>query len=253
MQGAAHQKVIEGSQDFDWMHHFTGLSKSLLRFGINSVTNTLPTVDNLKRWGYLRVGEESCALCGDPKPTITHVLSMCKVAFGDGAPDGFNRIKWRHDNILKEFIDSIAPHVISQEFRVFVDLEGHQYQYAEFPEELVESSLRPDIILWNDTENKVILAELTCPMEHNMEAAFIRKLCKYDSLKKELEHKGFDVSFFPFEVTARGICAVTVSEFLMNINYGRKKSAELKYRLSKMALSSSHTIFLKRNNRYWLS
>jgi hypothetical protein len=122
MQGAAHQKVIEGSQDFDWMHHFTGLSKSLLRFGINSVTNTLPTVDNLKRWGYLRVGEESCALCGDPKPSITHVLSMCKVAFGDGAPDGFNRIKWRHDNILKEFIDSIAPHVISQEFRVFVDL-----------------------------------------------------------------------------------------------------------------------------------
>ncbi len=47
MQGAAHQKVIEGSQDFDWMHHFTGLSKSLLRFGINSVTSTLPTVDTL--------------------------------------------------------------------------------------------------------------------------------------------------------------------------------------------------------------
>jgi hypothetical protein len=86
-----------------------------------------------------------------------------------------------------------------------------------------------------------------------MEAAFIRKLCKYDSLKKELEHKGFDVSFFPFEVTARGICAVTVSEFLTDINYGRKKSAELRYRLSKIALSSSHTIFLKRNNRYWLS
>ena len=145
--------------------------------------------------------------------------------------------------------------MISREFRVFVDLEGHQYHYGTFPEDLVESSLRPDIILWNDTENKVILAELTCPMEHNMEAAFIRKLLKYDSLKKELEHKGFDVSFFPFEVTARGICAVTVSEFLMNINinYGRKKSAELKYRLSKMALSSSHTIFLKRNNRYWLS
>jgi hypothetical protein len=49
MQGAAHQKVIEGSQEFDWMRHFTGLSKSLLRFGINAVTNTLPTVDNLRR------------------------------------------------------------------------------------------------------------------------------------------------------------------------------------------------------------
>jgi hypothetical protein len=71
---------------------------------------------------------------------------MCKVAFGDGAPDGFNRIKWRHDNILKEFIDSVGPHMISREFRVFVDLEGHQYHYGTFPEDLVESSLRPDIL-----------------------------------------------------------------------------------------------------------
>jgi ribosomal protein S14 len=99
---------------------------------INSVTNTLPTVDNLRRWGYLRVGEETCSLCGDPNPTITHVLSMCKVALGDGAPDGFNRIKWRHDNVLREFVDSISPHMLSKDFRVFVDLEGHQHQYMGF-------------------------------------------------------------------------------------------------------------------------
>ena len=80
MQGAAHEKVIEDCQEFDWMRQLTGLSTSLLKFGINSVTNTLPTVDNLRRWGYLRVGEETCSLCGDPNPTITHVLSMCKVA-----------------------------------------------------------------------------------------------------------------------------------------------------------------------------
>jgi hypothetical protein len=44
------------------------------------------------------------------------------------------------------------------------------------------------------------------------------KVCTYNSLKKELEHKGFDVSFYPFEVTAIGICEGIVSEFLMNIN-----------------------------------
>jgi hypothetical protein len=44
--------------------------------------------------------------------------------------------------------------------------------------------------------------------------------------KKALDEilKGFDVYFLPFEVTARGICAVTVSEFLTDIIYGRKKS-----------------------------
>ena len=64
---------------------------------------------------------------------------------------------------------------------------------------------------------------------------------------------GFSVLISPFEVSARGICAVTVSELLREIGYGKKKSAQLKYRLSKIALSSSHAIFLKRNNRYWMS
>jgi hypothetical protein len=43
------------------------------------------------------------------------------------------------------------------------------------------------------------------------------KRLKYDfpeKLKNELEHKGFDVSIFPFEVTGRGIFAVTVSGIL---------------------------------------
>jgi hypothetical protein len=126
-----------------------------------------------------------------------------------------------------------------------------KFHYGEFPEELIESSVRPDIILWNDTDNKVILAELTCPMEHNMEAAFTRKLFKCNSLKNQLEQKRFDVSLFPFEVTARGICEVTVSKFLTDPDYGTEKSAAFKYRLSKTALSSSETIFLKRNNQ-WL-
>jgi hypothetical protein len=46
-------------------------------------------------------------------------------------------------------------------------------------------------------EYKVILAELTCPMEHNLEAAFVRKSLRYASLKKDLEDKGFEVSVLP--------------------------------------------------------
>jgi hypothetical protein len=250
MQGSAHRSVVEGSQEFDWMHQLTGLSKSLLKFGINSVTNTLPTIDNLKRWGYLRSGDESCLLCGETAPTITHVLSMCKGALGE-KEDTFNRVKWRHDNVLSEFVNSVAPHMIANGFKVFVDLEGHQYHYRSFPIDIVDTSLRPDVIFWNMTERSVILAELTCPMEHNLEAAFVRKMLKYTSLQEELKEYGFTVSISPFEVSARGICASTVSELLTSIHFGKKKSAQLKFRLSKESLRSSHMIFLKRNNRYW--
>ncbi len=73
----------------------------------------------------------------------------------------------------------------------------------------------------------VILAELTCPMERNLEAAFVRKKLKYASLQKELEYYGLKVSISSFEVSARGICAVTVSELLRDIAYGKKKSVHL--------------------------
>jgi hypothetical protein len=104
---------------------------------------------------------------------------------------------------------------------------------GSFIEELTEYSLRPDIIFWNDMENKVIWAELTCPMEHNLEAAFVRKSLRYASLKKDLEEKGFKV----FEVSARGICASTVSELLREIDFGRKKSAALKFECQRLLLA----------------
>jgi hypothetical protein len=230
MQGAAIRSVIEGTQEFDWMYQLTGLSKSLLKFGVNAVTNTLPTIGNLRRWGYLRSGDDSCTLCGESNPTITHVLSMCKGALGELSEE-FNRIKWRHNSVLSEFIDSVSPHLIENGFKIFVDLEGHPFHYRDFPFNVMETSLRPDIVLWNPKTRSVILAELTCPMEHNLEAAFVRKKLKYTSLQKELEHYGLNVSVSPFEVSARGICAGTVSELLTEIKYGKKKSA---HRLSKI-------------------
>ncbi len=65
--------------------------------------------------------------------------------------------------------------MIANGFKIFVDLEGHAYHYQNFPIDIVDTSLRPDVIFWNVKERSVILAELTCPMEHNLEAAFVRK------------------------------------------------------------------------------
>jgi hypothetical protein len=53
---------------------------------------------------------------------------MCKGALGQGSED-FNRIKWRHNSVLSEFIDSLSPHLIENGFKVYVDLEG-QLRFA---------------------------------------------------------------------------------------------------------------------------
>ena len=126
-------------------------------------------------------GDEICTLCGESTPT-----SMFICALGERS-DEFNRIKWRHNNVLSEFMNSVSPHLVEQGFKVFIDLEGHPNHYRNFPIDIVETSMRPDVILWNVKKRSVILAELTCPMEHNLEAAFIRKKLKYTTLKKELQ------------------------------------------------------------------
>ena len=86
---------------------------------------------------------------------------MCKVALGERS-DEFNRIKWRHhhNNVLSDFINSVSPHVVEQGFDVFIDLEGHPNHYPNFPIDVVETSLRPDVILWNVKKRSFILAEL---------------------------------------------------------------------------------------------
>ena len=49
--------------DFTWNKLIYGTSNGILKFLINSSTNTLPTPDNLKCWGVSKV-EPSCCMCG---------------------------------------------------------------------------------------------------------------------------------------------------------------------------------------------
>ncbi len=51
----------------------------------------------------------------------------------------------------------------------------------KFPEEIVVTSLRPDIVLWSQATMQVALIELTVPWEERIEEAHERKLGKYQS------------------------------------------------------------------------
>lgn len=66
MQGSAVQDSKCDSNDigFEWTMTLTGLSPKLLSFGVNGITNTLATADNLKRWGIIQ-RDEKCELCGE--------------------------------------------------------------------------------------------------------------------------------------------------------------------------------------------
>ncbi len=72
-----------------------------------------------------------------------------------------------------------TPRVLSpgSEGNMRVDL-GRQLQ---FPREIVETSLRPDLITWSEPCKTILLVELTVPWEEGMEAANERKRAKQGS------------------------------------------------------------------------
>jgi len=240
MQGAVISQICrEDELEFEWMRCLTSLSPKLLKFGANAVTNTLPTLDNLKRWQYIVV-DDLCTLCSHEKPTITHVLSNCRGALGE-LEDKFNRIKWRHNEVLKELITRIVPQAANLGYGILADLPDHQFGYDSFP--LIQTEQRPDLVLVNTETKKVIVGELTCPMEGNISRAHQDKTAKYLGLCAALRSEGYEVELIPFEVSTRGLVAPSMLEFLKLLYITRKCQRIIKHALSLRVLDCSRQIF----------
>ena len=72
-----------------------------------------------------------------------------------------------------------------------------------FPE-IVETTLRPDTVLFSRSKTKLILVELTVPWETRCEEAHERKFVKYEDLSVECNQKGWQSWNLPVEVGGRG-------------------------------------------------
>ena len=79
--------------DLSWRRLIHGLDDGELQFNLRAISNTLPTPDNLRRWGQNEV-DPACPLCGRPA-TLRHILNSCSVALHQG------RYTWRHDSVLE--------------------------------------------------------------------------------------------------------------------------------------------------------
>ena len=99
MQGDYMALIMEEGNCITWKSFMWDIPQGVLKFAINAGINTLPTMDNLRRWG--KRTNDRCPFCGNIQ-TLLHVLSNCNVALDQG------RYTWRHDSILSSIIDCIA-------------------------------------------------------------------------------------------------------------------------------------------------
>ena len=100
--------------DFSWKSIMYNLPRGVTKFLLNSVFKTLPTKDNLSKWG--KVISQECDLCGD-RETTGHALSGCKVMLDQG------RYTWCHDSILSKISTSMHNH-LNEDTQLHTDLNS---------------------------------------------------------------------------------------------------------------------------------
>ncbi len=198
-----------------------------IKFLIQAVYDVLPSPSNLHICG--KVESPACPLCSR-RGTLERILSCCPKTLGEG------RYRWRHDQLLKAIAEAIAPGVewakrslsskqaitfigagkqprpaaktsagilaTARDWQLLVDLE----QQLKFPNHIVTTTLRPDVLLSESTK-QVVLLELTVPWEDHLEEAFERKLAKYKGLVSECRRAGWRARCLPIEVGSRGFAA----------------------------------------------
>ena len=260
-------------QDFSWKN-LLGLPHNLLSFCIGATYDTLPSPSKLHRWSIST--EKSCFLCKKNICTTAHVLGACKIALKQG------RYTYRHDAVLKilvselqSFLSSPRDSSVPSRFIKFVK-EGSNPKKTKkkktgilceasdwvllndlgklvIPSFIAVSSLRPDILIFSPSTKRVVLIELTCPCEENMEDWHKSKFHKYNALATSMRKNGWFVDLFQIEVGTRGYCAVTVKTCLLRLGFQGKQVCKILKSVSTESLKTSFEIWLSRDTFDWTS
>ena len=256
------------------------LSPELLKFHLNSMHDVACTPANLKLWKYSSIGK--CELCGWENCNLKHILVFCKYSLND------KRYNWRHDQVLRVLVKPLIeklvtvnqsqervtkknwvsfrskgtayqkpkrkiesePHFLSKtnDWRIMYDEDEAQ---KNFPQHIVNTSLRPDIVVYSDNIKSVILIELTCGDETNFEDQRARKEERYNGLLAEIEHAGWSAKLFTIEIGCKGFYHDTAPRLFNFFAINRKTKKNALNEAALTALKASYTIWLSRNNKTW--
>ena len=216
-----------------WNEISQQMTANIYKFARKALIFSLPVGNNLKRWN--KIKSDKCQLCNG-KQTQLHVLNHCVKALNDG------RYTWRHDSVLYTIMYYVKQLVVKG-FEIYADLEGYKTT-----NELFHGQVRPDIALKKNDE--VIIIELTCCFETNLEKSNEYKKQKYKDIGKKLKIRSKLKKLY-VEVTSLGFIPKTNEYFdkLMetnNINIDR-----MKRKMSEVALRCSYFIYTQRNKNIW--
>ena len=193
---------------------------------------------------------DRCPFCGNIQ-TLAHILSNCNVFLEQG------RFTWRHDSVLSSIIDIIRPRLLDG-FVLFSDMSGFQAPHGgTIPPNVLVTNLRPDLVLLNESLRVIIVFELTCPWDNNVERSHAYKEEKYSPLIADLSHH-YTAYLFSVEVSVRGQITKANRARLKSFAFrscgdAREATSLLLKNCSKASLLCSYSLFSARKEPAWAS
>jgi len=147
-----------------------------------------------------------------------------------------------------QLISSSSSLTGSEDWIFLFDLPESHYA---FPQHIVATSLRPDIVIYSNTLKRCILGELTSPFEDRVLASMILKSSKYAPLQAKISEAGWMCELLPFEVGARGYVSSGMNQLLNVLGISKKMKRAIRRSCGQIALRCSHTIYLHHKNPLW--
>ena len=238
-------KLVELEQcDLTWRSIIYDLPRGVLSFITRAAINSLPTADNLKRWG--KKMNTKCKMCGNHE-TLLHVLNMCQKALEQ------ERFNFRHDSIVN-YLVTVLKSLNQGQFEIYADIHGNTVNGGTVPSDIVPTVQRPDIVLVNRNDKYVIIGELTVPFEPNIDKARIRKVEKYSPLSSDIEEKGYTCKLICFEVGSRGLITKGNKQNISTLLRAPGQPVKVKDHIasiSKLSIIASYIIYNARVEPTW--
>ena len=139
---------------------------------------------------------------------------------------------------------------------LYADIPGFQAPHGgTIPPNVLVTALKPDIVIVNELSEVVVVFELTCPWDTNIDRSHRYKSEKYSPLVNDLSHRHV-VSFFSIEISARGQITKNnqsrLKSFVHKCCDSTPSVSKSLIRISsKAALLSSFSIFSARREPTW--
>jgi len=120
-----------------------------------------------------------------------------------------------------------------------------------FPSDIAITIQRPDICIFSRSQRRVVLLELTVPMEDRVVDAATLKTRRYQDLAHDIASNNWKCDFFSVEVGSRGNDGSSLGRCLTSLGFTRRERQELQRTVCDTARKASYFIYLKRNDATW--